>query len=267
MQEEAKQGKAGGGFRAITRTVPAELAACELTFVQREAIDVERAALQHRGYVEALRWLGARVEELEAIPGAGDSCFVEDAVVVIGGRAMVTRLGAESRRVESEAMRKVMEDIVGRDQMAVMEAPATLEGGDVEVVGRTVLVGRSTRTNAEGAQVLRAMVGEMGLVVREVGVHGCLHLKTACTAIGDGVVIANRRWIDGGVLEGIRVVDVPEDEAWGGNVIVRGGRGLVAKGFGGVRKLLEREGLEVREVDVSEFAKAEAGLTCLSVRM
>jgi dimethylargininase len=146
-----------------------------------------------------------------------------------------------------------------------MEAPATLEGGDVLRVGSTLYVGLSLRTNAEGVAQLAKELEPLGYSVRAVQVRGCLHLKSACSGLGDGTVVANRNWIDEAAFEGLRVIDVPAEEPQAANVLAIGGAVLVASAFPRTAEMLEKMGWKTRILDISELMKAEAGLTCSSV--
>src|SRR5689334_10752118 len=148
---------------AITRAVSPAMNGCELTYLDRVEIDVARAAAQHECYVRCLRELGLDVVTLPADPALPDSVFVEDPVVAIDEVAVMTRMGAESRRAES----KPLAEVVGRYRpLRWMSAPATLEGGDVVRIGRTLYVGVSGRTNAAGLWQLRELLTEFGYDVR-----------------------------------------------------------------------------------------------------
>src|SRR3954463_14219352 len=154
---------------ALTREPARALDACELTYRERESIDARVAAEQHRGYCEALRDCGAHVVTLPAIDGLPDSVFVEDTAIVLEEVAVLTRPGVESRRGEVS----LIEPEVARLRPGVkVEAPATLEGGDVMRVGRTLYVGLSPRTNAEGADCLRRLVAPHGYEVQAVELRG-----------------------------------------------------------------------------------------------
>jgi dimethylargininase len=144
-------------------------------------------------------------------------------------------------------------------------APATLDGGDVVVIGKRILVGRSQRTNDDGVRALGAITRPFGYGVVAVRMHGCLHLKSGCTALPDGRLLVNRAWIEASDLGGFDVVDVPADEPWGGDVAIANETVVAAAAYTKTLATLEREGFTVKAVDVSEFAKAEGGVTCLSL--
>jgi dimethylargininase len=181
----------GGRSRvALLRGVPPTLERCELSFREREPIDLARARAQHAAYADLLRELGYAVVELAADPAFPDCCFVEDVAVVLDELALLTRPGAESRRGEVAA---VAEALARYRPLATTEDPATLEGGDVLRVGRTLYVGRSARTNAAGIARLAAVAEPHGYRVVPVPVSGCLHLKSAVTALDSGRLPAHCR--------------------------------------------------------------------------
>ena len=247
---------------ALTREPARALDACELTHRAREPIDAAAAAAQHRGYREALEACGARVVALPAVDELPDSVFVEDTAIVLEEVAVLTRPGAESRRGEVP----LIEPEVARLRPVVrVEPPATLEGGDVLRLGRTLYVGLSPRTNAEGAATLRRLVAPYGYEVVTVGLRGCLHLKTGCSALDDETVLVNPDWVDAGVFRGRKVVAVDAAEPWAANVLSVAGSVCVSAAFPRTAGALSACGHDVRSVEVSEFAKAEGGMTCMSL--
>lgn len=244
---------------AITRAVSPTIAECELTFLQREAIDVARARAQHRAYEACLEELGVQVISLPAEPAYPDAVFVEDACVVLDEIAVMTRLGAESRRGESASLARAMEKYRA---LYWLREPATLDGGDVMLAGKTLFVGVTARSNAAGVEQLAAEVGPFGYEVRPVVVQGCLHLKSACSSIGDAVLVY-RPWVDEAAFAGLRLIDVPEE--CGANVVAVGETVLVAAAAPRTAEMLSAMGRQVRLLDNSELAKAEGALTCCSL--
>jgi len=247
---------------ALTRDVSPALARCELTFLPREAIDLERAVVQHAAYGRLLESLGLEVRRLPADPAYPDCCFVEDTAVVLDEVAVLAHPGAPSRRGEVEAVAAALE---GHRPLARVPPPARLDGGDVLVLGRRLYVGVSGRTDAAGAEALRRIVEPLGYGVVPVRVTGCLHLKSAVTAIDDETVLANPDWFDTAPLEGLDVVRVPDSEPGAANVLRAAGSVIAHAGFPRTIDLLAARGVDVRAIDVSEFLKAEAGVTCKSL--
>ncbi len=247
---------------ALTRAVPAAIAACELTHLAREPIDLARAVAQHAAYEDALRSLGCTVVRVPAAPDQPDAVFVEDAAVVLDEVAVIARPGAESRRGEVE---EVAEALRAHRPLARIEPPGTLEGGDVLRIGRRIWVGASGRTNADGIRQLAAIAEPHGYAVHPLRVTGCLHLKTAVTQVGEGTVLLNPGWVDVAAFEGFDRVDVDPHEPFAANAVLLGGAVLHAAAHPRTAARLRAHGIDVRPVDADELAKAEAGLTCCSI--
>lgn len=236
--------------------------ACELTYREREPIDAERIARQHRGYCDALRACGARVLTLPPADEMPDSVFVEDTAIVLDEVAILTRPGAESRRGE---VALIEAEVALLRTVVKVEAPATLEGGDVMRVGRTLYVGLSPRTNAGGADALRRFAASHGYGVVTVELRGCLHLKTGCSALDGATVLVNPDWVDARAFGDCEVVAVDASEPWAANVLRVGDSVCASAAFPRTAALLASRGYDVRAVEVSEFAKAEGGMTCMSL--
>ena len=247
---------------AITRGVSPEINRCELGFLPRREIDVAKAVEQHRQYEACLRDLGVEVISLPAEPGWPDCMFVEDPAVVVNEVAVLTRMGAESRRKEVERLSTVLARF---RPLKWLRTPATLEGGDVLRLGMTLYAGLSARTNQAGIDQLREILKPFGYSVREVTVRGCLHLKSGCCAIGERRILANRDWIDASAFEGCEIVDVPPEEPAAANVLTIGDTALVPAAYPDAAALLQDLGWDVRRLDISELMKAEAGMTCSSI--
>lgn len=225
-------------------------------------IDVRRAQRQHADYVQALSRLGLRVIELEADERCPDCCFVEDTCVMVGDRALLTRPGAESRRGEVDAVGAA---IRAHREVAVMQAPATLDGGDCMRVGRTLFVGRSSRTNDEGVALLRTLADAEGCAVVPLALPShVLHLKSVCSSLGDIVLLAEGT-LTPSAFANARVVLTPSTEPHGANLVFVNGRALVAADAPRTRSIVEGLGVEVVTVDTSELRKADGALTCLSI--
>jgi dimethylargininase len=247
---------------AITRAVSPSINLCELGYLARQPIDVERAREQHHRYAECLRELGVSVVSLPAEPEMPDSMFVEDPAVVVNEVAVMTRMGAESRRKESASLAAALAKF---RPLRWMRQPATLEGGDVLRIESIVYVGMSARTNRDGMAQLAVELARFGYSVRPVDVRGCLHMKSACCCAGDQIILANGNWIDTTIFRGFRVVDVPPNEPRAANVLSIGETVLVPAAFPATAELLQGLGRKVRTLDISELMKAEAGLTCSSI--
>lgn len=247
---------------AITRAVSESLGDCELSYLSRERINVEKAMREHEEYERRLGQLGMRVRSLPALGDCPDAVFVEDPAVVVDEVAVVTTMGVASRRAEIPSVAAALKEF---RTLKYLREPASLEGGDVLRIGRTLYVGESKRSNREGREQLRDILQPYGYEVRGVRVTGCLHLKTGCTYLGRGLLLANSRWIDTAPFTDLEILEVPETEAWAANVLLVGEEILMPEGFPRTRALIEERGLRVHTIDVSELMKAEAGLTCMSI--
>lgn len=247
---------------ALTRGVSPAMSACELTHLARVPIDPAVAARQHHQYEEALGRLGCRVEHVAPAPTLPDSVFIEDTAVVVDELAVLSRPGAESRRPEVEGVAATLRHY---RPLAAITAPGLLDGGDVLRIGRVLYVGQSGRTNDEGIAQLRGHLAPFGYEVRAVSLTGCLHLKTAVTAVSDEAVLLNPEWISPALFKGFDVIAVDPGEPFGANVVRIGPAVLTGSAFPRTRQLLEGRGVEVHAVDVSELAKAEGAVTCCSI--
>jgi dimethylargininase len=239
---------------ALVRAVSPRIRECELSFIEREPIDYERAAAQHSEYERCLVSLGCRIEQIAAAPEHPDGVFVEDAAIVLDDIAVITRPGAESRRGEIESVARALEKYRTLRRIA---RPATIDGGDVLRIGDTLYVGRSQRTNDSAIEQLRTWCRAV-----PIDFTGCLHLKSAVTAIGPRTLLANRDWVDTSQFAGFDVIDVEEPHA--GNAL-RLGDTVVIGNYPRTAAVLRDRGFNVRTLDVSELAKAEAGVTCCSL--
>ena len=244
---------------ALTRPVPPSIAECELTHLERQPIDVANAARQHDQYEDVLRSLGCKVTRLAGLPDHPDSVFIEDTAIVLDDCAVITRPGAESRRGEVEGVAEAL----GRyRRLYHIEAPGTLDGGDVLRVGRRLYVGISTRSNAEGARQLARLVGPRGYTVARVPMRDCLHLKTAVSTLPDDSLLLNPRWVDAASFGGARALEVHPDEPEAANALVVSTTVVLPSSARLTREALEAAGYRTTAVDASELAKAEGGLTC-----
>jgi dimethylargininase len=246
---------------ALVRRPSSRMAEGITTHIDRVPADGGLAARQHAAYVDAVTAAGWEVREVAPADELPDSAFVEDTVVVFGDLAVLARSGAAERRAEvagaEEAVRALGLEI------ARIEAPGTLDGGDVLQVGSTVYVGRSGRTNGEGIRQLRRHAATRGRTVVPVRLHGVLHLKSAVTALPDGTCVTHDvSLFDASPFPTLR--RVPEDA--GSHVILMGGGALVmAASAPRSAELFDDLGFDVVTVDIGEFEKREGCVTCLSV--
>jgi dimethylargininase len=247
---------------ALTREVSSALAACELTHLARVAIDVELARTEHAAYEQALREAGYAVQRLPATSAMPDSVFIEDIAVVFAELAIVTRPGAESRRAEIPV---VAEALARYRRVESIEAPATVDGGDVLVAGRRVFVGRSSRTNRDGIAALRRLLEPLRYTVCEVAVRGCLHLKSAVTALTDRLLLVNPSWVDRAMFADFDFIEIDPLEPMAANALRLDDRVIYSAAHPRTAGRLAKRGIRLEKVYVSELAKAEGAVTCCSL--
>ena len=247
---------------ALTRQPAQSLVHCEISHVERETIDFSLAVRQHYTYCRALQQQGLDVQTLLPVEAFPDSVFVEDNAIVLDELAVLTSMGAVSRQGEPALLGPVLSEY---REVLEISLPARIEGGDVVRVGRTLYIGNSSRTNQEGIEALRRITEPFGYTVQPIEVHGSLHLKTACSLLDEETLLVNPSWINVGALGGFRLISVPAHEPFGANVM-RVGQGILANAsYPETIKILETCGYAILSLDISEFSKAEAGLTCLSL--
>ena len=245
---------------ALTRALSPRIAECELTYLDREPVDYVRAAAQHDAYERLLEKHGCTLVHVDPAPEHADGVFVEDAAVVVDEVAVIMRPGAESRRDETDSVAKVL---ARYRPLLQIEAPATIDGGDVLRVDRNVFVGRGQRTNAEGIAQLSICLAPFGYKVVATAFRGCLHLKSAVTMLDERTLLFNPDWVD--AIAGFEMIAVDSAEPFAANVLRLGDVVIVAAEHPRTRRLLEQRRYHVGTPAMSELMKAEAGVTCCSV--
>lgn len=247
---------------AITRGVSAHIGLCELTHLERQPIDINRARMQHQNYESLLKRLGCTLHSLPPEEEYPDSVFVEDTALVLDEVAIILRPGAASRRGEAIAM----ETVLGRFRpLRRMQEPARVDGGDILQLGRVLYIGATSRSNDAAVAQVRDIVEPFGYEVRTVAVRDALHLKSAATAIADNCLLINPQMVQETVFHGAQVVAVHAAEPFAANALRVGGVIVYAQAFPRTAALLEARGLHLESLDVSELAKAEGALTCCSL--
>ena len=249
-------------LNALTRAISPSIVRCELSFIDRQPIDLARAQQQHQAYELLLAKLGARVISLPPEPDLPDSMFVEDPAIVLDELAVIFPLGAESRRGEAASLAK---ELMKYRELVYVQLPGTLEGGDVLRIGHKLFVGLTKRSNAGGIQQLGEILKPYGYEVVPVPVTGCLHLKSAVTWIADNTLLANRAWFDTNPFAGSDWIDVDPAEPHAANALALGGTVILPASFPKTRGRIGSLDFCVTTLDISELQKAESGLTCSSL--
>ncbi|KAI1891995.1 hypothetical protein AGOR_G00149440 [Albula goreensis] len=176
----------GNFTHAVVRAIPSSFAK-EALRTNCSEVDLNKAQREHEQYVGVLKHkLGLQVLELPADESLPDCVFVEDAAVVCGDTALITRPGAASRRKETEAMKKALSDL-NLNVVEMDDETATLDGGDVLFTGREFFVGLSKRTNQRGAEILADAFKDYA--VSTVPVLDGLHLKSFCSMAAPGLIV------------------------------------------------------------------------------
>ena len=247
---------------ALTRGIPESFLAATVEAPPAVPIDLGLAKSQHRAYVEALSSLGLTVILLPPDHSHPDCCFVEDCVLYAGGVALVANAGAPSRRGEEKAVAAALRPYA---RLEPMHDPATLDGGDCLRIGERIFVGQSKRTNASGLERVREVFERAGYEVVPVPVVGSLHLKCVCSSLGEKAVLLADGTIPPDTFRGLKVVLVPQEEAYAANCLAVNDTALVARGHPETERAIRRAGLQVIALDNSEIRKADGSLTCSSV--
>ena len=247
---------------AITREVSPRFNECEITHIDRTTIDLDIALAQHHEYVKVLKTLVCNVIELPAEADLPDSVFVEDTAFILPEAAIITRPGADSRKPETDSIVRALKPLI---KLVYVREPATVDGGDVLVLGKKIYVGLSTRSNQEAIDQLNKALGEYGYVVTGVQLHDCLHLKSAITRVDDTTLLINKRWVDTHHFENFDWIEVDPAEPFAANCLPIVESIIFPTAFPKTRAKLEERGYKIVTVDVSELAKAEGALTCCSL--
>ncbi|HET9830231.1 MAG TPA: hypothetical protein VFP91_00920 [Vicinamibacterales bacterium] len=249
-------------YIAVTRPVSDAIHRCELTHVEREPIDIARARDQHREYERVLEETAqCTIVRVPAAHDLPDAVFIEDTAVVVDEVAIVTRPGARSRHGETAAVA----DVLSRyRELRHIEAPATVDGGDVVVCGRRVFIGRSGRTNGEGIKAVRGLLAPFGYTVTSVDVRGCLHLKSAATMLSENQLLVNPVWISGADFPGVELLPIDPSEPHAANILKADDVYVYSPAFPRTAAMLQRS-VPLTFVDLSELAKAEGAVTCCSL--
>jgi dimethylargininase len=245
---------------AIVRPVPDSYDRCVRTNTER--IDIALAKKQHTEYCKALQELGLKLIWVKGDDSLPDSCFIEDTAIIIGDKAIICNMKVKSRTREVIEVAKVLEKL---KETYHIKPPATIDGGDVLKIENRIFVGLSRRTNLQAVQQLKKILNGCNVEIVPVKVQNVLHLKSACTYLGDGYVILSRRHFDVDMLRDYEKIVVPRGEEYAADCLAVNGTILMARGYPKTKKMIEEAGFSVKELEMSEFRKGEGALTCLSI--
>ena len=248
--------------QAITRMPGADFAA-GLTTSQLGEPDFETMLAQHADYETLLRELGVKVTTLPPLPELPDAYFVEDVAIVLADTAIVTRPGAVSRRGEPGHLQATLR---GRWKLLYIEAPGTLDGGDVLIAGGNACIGISQRTNVAGAEQLASIVRRFGYRCTPIEVGADLHLKSSVSQVADDALLMTEQFAAHPAFSNYRRIVVPSEDTYAANALWINGRVIIPAGFPNVAERLGSAELRISELNVGEARKMDGGLTCLSLR-
>ena len=251
-------------MKAIVRGVSSSYDKALASFFGSGPTNLEEAKAQHSAYVSKLRELGLVVRELDSHPDYPDCCFVEDHAIVASDSALITNAGHDSRLGEKGA---IIEALEGDLKLEYMTSGGRMDGGDVFQFGNKFLVGHSSRTNRQGIQNLKDFVEFRGFDLHVIEVpKRSLHLISVCTSPMPGVLLVPEGWFKSTDFpEGIEILLVPSEEAYGTNVISFGNDVMVSKGYEKTSQILIEKGLNLHYMEMSQFRAGDGSLTCLSV--
>lgn len=247
---------------AITRKVSPAINRCELTHISREPIDYQRACEQHHQYENALRSLGVHVISLGAEPDLPDSVFVEDVALVLDECAILLNPGASSRRPEVPSIEQALTSC---RKIYRIQPPATIDGGDILRVGRTIYVGISSRSTEKAVEQMKAILKPYRYQVHGVPVSGCLHLKSAVTQVREKTLLINPSWVSREEFPDMDFIEVDPSEPYAANAVLVGETIIFPAAFPKTGAKLAGAGIRMSIVEADELARAEGALTCCSL--
>ncbi len=247
---------------AITREVSSRFNECEITHIDRTPIDLDIARRQHQEYIHALAQIGCEVIELPEQRDLPDSVFVEDTAFILPEVAVITRPGADSRKPETES---IVQALSSHRPLVHVTAPATVDGGDVLVLGKNIYIGMSTRSTMEAVTQLQGLLDNYGYKVTGVELTDCLHLKTAVTRMNNKTLLVNKNWVEAGHFSGYELIDIDPSEPFGANCLPVKDVIIYPSSFPKTQKKIEQKGFKVINVNLDELAKAEGAVTCCSL--
>ena len=250
--------------RAIVRGIPNTFDSALSKYMSIESIDVNTAKVQHTHYVAKLKSLNVEILELPSDDTYPDCCFVEDQIVVIHDKGLITNAGAQSRRGERDV---IINSLNEKLILEFMEAPAELDGGDVLRVGNILYVGQSTRTNIHGINRLKEFANSSGIQVEAIPIPiDSLHLKSICSSpCPDTLIVAENTLPLDMFHSSHKLILIPKEDVYAANTIGIGQDLIVADEYPKTHKILEEEGFILHKLHMSQIRNADGSLTCLSV--
>ncbi|HKI48831.1 MAG TPA: arginine deiminase family protein [Desulfobacteria bacterium] len=223
------------------------------------SINFQKARQQHAAYCEALITAGMAVEILEPLDAFPDSVFIEDNAVILNGRAVLCSMKEASRQGEISYLADTLQS---RLPVLRLQAPVFIDGGDVLQTEDTLFVGQSQRTNKEAVTALQALTSKP---VIPIAVKQGLHLKTSVSTLGKNLLVIHPSHIETEPFREFEWIEVDEEEAYAANCLALGEHVILPAGFPKLEQHIQERGFSTLPVDMSEFQKADGGVTCLSL--
>ncbi len=224
----------------------------------------DNAIIQHKSYVEALKSCGVEVNVLEPCEQYPDSTFIEDVALLTPECVIITRPGAPTRRDEVSQI----DSVLRKEFMNIeyIEAPGTIEAGDIMMVGSHYYIGLSARTNIYGAEQIIKLLKKYGLTGSTVELNDVLHLKTGLSYLEDNKLVICGEFINDPTFAQYDFIEIPVEESYAANCIWVNDTVIIPLGYPLTKAKISNAGYRVLEVDVSEYKKLDGGLSCLSLR-
>jgi len=248
--------------KAIVR-IPGSNFANGLTTSTLGKPDFDKILNQHKNYIEILKQLGLEIVELPSEHHYPDAYFVEDTAVVLNEAAIITRPGAKARRGEKDSIKPVVKKY---KKIELIEAPGTVDGGDVLQVDKIFYIGLTERTNLEGAGQFKTIVEKYGYKCKFIEVGKGLHLKSSVNYIGWNTVLITSALSENSEFDKYNKIVLEEADEYAANTLLINETLITPSGFPNVKKELEKITDNIIEIDVSEVRKMDGGLTCMSLR-
>lgn len=245
--------------KAIVRKPPVSYTSCITSHPMRHAINREKALTQHKIYCDTLESLGIEIFELHIKEKFPDSCFVEDTAVIHNRKALINHLGAKSRRGEEKAVAKILSDYM---KINIVQSPATIEGGDIIHTNSQLICGITSRTNKQGFNILKDWLDPTAVPLVN---NNIVHLKSYATYIADGIIVITEEFSKYKEFSEFNKIIVPQEEYYAANTLTVNRVTIIPKGYDGLYSLLKEKGLEVLQLEMSQFCFCEGALTCLSL--
>ncbi|MEH7113379.1 arginine deiminase family protein [Neobacillus niacini] len=251
-------------FKNTVVKIPSESYVSGLTTSDLGKPILEKALVQHQAYIEALIKCGTEVTVLSSNIEFPDSTFVEDTAVLTPRFAVISNPGALSRNGEIHEMETVIKSYY--ETIYYIQAPGTLDGGDILQIEDHFYIGISARTNLDGAEQLKRILESQGYKGTIVHLEKVFHLKTGITYLGDQTIVVAGEFIDHPDFNSYQKIIVPPEEEYAANCIRVNDYVIIPAGFPVTKQRINEAGYETIELEMSEFRKQDGGLSCLSLR-